>query len=193
MNPKLAAQIVALRPCFDALVVRACLNPEMLETSQPDSIELIELLKEISSELGWMPTDSEFTQNPTNAIPTQRQPSQAVPSLFDRPGGGFRGGRGSFGGAPYNDGTRYGCIPPTNKSANFMQLDSGGGVGEDLQPPVNGESCYPEDVVPYGAFLAAYNAHGYRGQRGYYGRGRADGYGRGSAYSFGAPGSGECF
>ena len=52
MSAQVAANIVALRPCLEACVVRACKNPSELSRT-PLDLELAELLKILSSEEVW--------------------------------------------------------------------------------------------------------------------------------------------
>ena len=42
MSAKLAAQIVALRPCLDALIVRTCTHPEQL-AEQPEDVNITQI------------------------------------------------------------------------------------------------------------------------------------------------------
>uniref|UniRef100_A0A8R1DK51 RNA helicase n=1 Tax=Caenorhabditis japonica TaxID=281687 RepID=A0A8R1DK51_CAEJA len=50
MDVPTAIQLVALRPCIEALLVRSCENPESLSVVNPDDAELKQLLRDISSE-----------------------------------------------------------------------------------------------------------------------------------------------
>ncbi|XGW21685.1 hypothetical protein V3C99_004562 [Haemonchus contortus] len=49
MDVSLAAAIVALRPCIEAMLVRSCINPESLMASTDQDRELCSLLRELSS------------------------------------------------------------------------------------------------------------------------------------------------
>ncbi|PIO63300.1 hypothetical protein TELCIR_15103, partial [Teladorsagia circumcincta] len=49
MDVSVAASIVALRPCIEAMLVRSCINPESLMTATDQDRELCSLLRELSS------------------------------------------------------------------------------------------------------------------------------------------------
>uniref|UniRef100_A0A158P5Q9 RNA helicase n=1 Tax=Angiostrongylus cantonensis TaxID=6313 RepID=A0A158P5Q9_ANGCA len=49
MDVSVAASIVALRPCIEAMLVRSCLNPESLMAASEQDRELCSLLRELSS------------------------------------------------------------------------------------------------------------------------------------------------
>lgn len=69
IDPNIAAKIVALRPSLEALIVRSCIHPETLDIKSEDSIEFIEILKQISSDLNWLPVDS---NEPYSSLPNQQ-------------------------------------------------------------------------------------------------------------------------
>ncbi|VDM80733.1 unnamed protein product, partial [Strongylus vulgaris] len=110
MDVQVAASIVALRPCIEAMLVRSCINPESLMTATEQDRELCTLLRELSSPeffAGGGPmkdallTDAALVQ-PITAGRGRGGPRFAGPR-GDR-GGGGRGWRGgaSFGGPEPN-------------------------------------------------------------------------------------------
>ncbi|CAD6198421.1 unnamed protein product [Caenorhabditis auriculariae] len=50
METDLAANVMALRPCVDSLLVRACENPESIEFAAPEDQTLRDLLRDLSAE-----------------------------------------------------------------------------------------------------------------------------------------------
>jgi hypothetical protein len=53
MSQDLAAKIVALRPCIDALLVRSCTDTESLANASPSDEQLASLLKQLSKQNAW--------------------------------------------------------------------------------------------------------------------------------------------
>lgn len=67
MNVQTAAQLVALRPCIEAFLVRACLNPETAETFLEEDVRLLNILKHLSSPVGWSPGNEAVNVQPKYA------------------------------------------------------------------------------------------------------------------------------
>lgn len=53
MDATIAARIVALRPCIEALLVRTCLSPESVGSPSGKDACLIEILRQLSSPYAW--------------------------------------------------------------------------------------------------------------------------------------------
>lgn len=83
MSSKIAAQIVALRNCFEDLIVRVCMNLEVLQVPSEADKEFVAILKELSSDTAWIPNGEERNfVKPQNSFYTQETKSLAtgVPS-----------------------------------------------------------------------------------------------------------------
>ncbi|CAK5111499.1 unnamed protein product [Meloidogyne enterolobii] len=59
LSAKMAAKIVALRPCIEALVVRSCMHPEQLSDQPKQDKILTALIRELSSDRAWIPSGEE--------------------------------------------------------------------------------------------------------------------------------------
>uniref|UniRef100_A0A915DW30 RNA helicase n=1 Tax=Ditylenchus dipsaci TaxID=166011 RepID=A0A915DW30_9BILA len=67
MDPLIAAQIVALRPCLEALIVRTCLHPELLMTPLEADKDLMDIVTRLSSDTEWRSSGEEGLAPDSNA------------------------------------------------------------------------------------------------------------------------------
>lgn len=55
MDVGFAAEIVALRPALEAIIVKACMDPRQLAQPTQEKMELCELVRMLSSATDWLP------------------------------------------------------------------------------------------------------------------------------------------
>uniref|UniRef100_A0A914VHA8 RNA helicase n=1 Tax=Plectus sambesii TaxID=2011161 RepID=A0A914VHA8_9BILA len=179
MSAVLAAKIVALRPCVEALLVRSCTETESLESPSPSDQQLATILKQLSKQNAWRYQLEELA------------PAAGFHSMRPRGGVSMRGGFGAStnsGGDGRSDGWDG---PSAAKRGRFQPTGFGG-----PRPPAGGGfgAPRPQTGAGFGAPRPQASA-GFGWQRGGSyggsGRGYSPGRGRGSWGGGGGGGGGR--
>ncbi|KAI1716587.1 double-stranded RNA binding motif domain-containing protein [Ditylenchus destructor] len=136
VDANVAAQIVAMRPCLEALIVRTCMQPETMEQQSDADKELKEIVTSLSSDIEWRSSGEEGLQ-PDAAAPRHNVATR-VSATNLAPLGATSSWRGR-GGAPYTTPSAYGAPPgygaPPSQLASYGasfgrgQGNAGGGRG----------------------------------------------------------------
>lgn len=116
MSSKVAAQVVALRNCFESLIVRSCMNPEALEFPTEADREFLAILQQLSFETNWIPTGEEGQNLNTSSLKINTQQAMPLaagegyssgPKMSSRYERGIRGSRSNFSRSSYGNGSEY--------------------------------------------------------------------------------------
>ncbi|KAL6729780.1 hypothetical protein Aduo_000805 [Ancylostoma duodenale] len=181
MNVGVAAAIVALRPCIEALLVRSCINPESLMTATEQDRELCTLLRELSSTEFYAPAGPM-----KDALLTDAALVQPITAGRGRGGPRFGGGgpRGDRGGPRGGRGWRGGPFGGPGFNSGPNRGESGGGSlfqgsAVKREPDANFNDSSSEMDYAAGGGDHAENGGGWRGGRG--GRGGGDNWRGGGA------------
>ncbi|EPB76266.1 hypothetical protein ANCCEY_04628 [Ancylostoma ceylanicum] len=182
MNVGVAAAIVALRPCIEALLVRSCINPESLMTATEQDRELCTLLRELSSTEFYAPAGPM-----KDALLTDAALVQPITAGRGRGGPRFGGGgpRGDRGGPRGGRGWRGGSLGGPGFNGGPNRGDSGGGgslfqgSAVKMEPDANFNDSSSEMDYAAGGGDYAENGGGWGGGRG--GRDGGDGWRGGGA------------